>query len=87
MTQHPATTTPGLSGREAERLADEAIPWADRSDELNNQAEVRTDAAEVYRLTGRLDKAVTALQEALARFEQKGNVVMTEFIHEECNWV
>jgi class 3 adenylate cyclase/tetratricopeptide (TPR) repeat protein len=61
---------------EAERLADEAIPISDRSDELNNQAETRTDAAEAYRLAGRLDKAVTALEEALERYEQKGNVVM-----------
>jgi tetratricopeptide (TPR) repeat protein len=61
---------------EAERLADEAIPIADRSDELNNQAETRTDAAEAYRLAGRVDKAVTALQEALERYEEKGNVVM-----------
>jgi class 3 adenylate cyclase/tetratricopeptide (TPR) repeat protein len=61
---------------EAERLADEAIPISDRSDELNNQAETRTDAAEAYRLAGRIDKAVTALEEALERYERKGNVVM-----------
>jgi tetratricopeptide (TPR) repeat protein len=63
---------------EAERLADEAIPWIDRSDELNNQADTRTEVAEAYRLAGRVDKAVTALQEALERYERKGNVVMTE---------
>ncbi len=60
---------------EAERLADEAIPWIDRSDELNNQADTRTDVAEAYRLGGRLDKAVNALEEALERYEQKGNRV------------
>jgi tetratricopeptide (TPR) repeat protein len=63
---------------EAIRLADEAIPFIDRSDELNNQGIARTYVAEAYVAAGRPDEAVTALQEALARFEQKGNVVMTE---------
>jgi class 3 adenylate cyclase/tetratricopeptide (TPR) repeat protein len=63
---------------EAERLADEAIPFIDRSDELNNQANARTTVADVYRLAGRREKAVTALQEALERYERKGNVVMTK---------
>jgi tetratricopeptide (TPR) repeat protein len=63
---------------EAERIADEAIPFIDRTDELNNQASARTDVAEAYRLAGRLDKAVTTLQEALERYERKGNVVMVE---------
>jgi class 3 adenylate cyclase/tetratricopeptide (TPR) repeat protein len=63
---------------EAERLADEAIPWIDRTDELNNRADVRSYAAEAYRLGGRRDKEVKALEEALERYEQKGNVVMAE---------
>jgi class 3 adenylate cyclase/tetratricopeptide (TPR) repeat protein len=60
---------------EAERFADEVTNWIDRSDELDNQAEARTRIAEAYWLGGRLDKALTALVEALARFEQKGNLV------------
>jgi tetratricopeptide (TPR) repeat protein len=63
---------------EAERLADEAIPFIDRSDELNNQGNARMDVAEAYYLAGRHEKAVAALQEALERYEQKGNVVITE---------
>ena len=63
---------------EAERLADEAIPWVDSTDELNNQGDVRSFAAEAYLLAGRRDKAVKAREEALERYEQKGNVVMTE---------
>jgi class 3 adenylate cyclase/tetratricopeptide (TPR) repeat protein len=63
---------------EAERLADEAIPWIDRTDELNNSADVRMAAAEAYHLSGRHDKALDALREALERYEEKGNVVMAE---------
>ncbi len=63
---------------EAERVAEEAIASVDRSDELNNRANVRTDAAEALQLAGRTDRAVVLLQEALAQFEQKGNVVMSE---------
>jgi hypothetical protein len=36
------------------------------------------DVAEAYYLAGRHEKAVAALQEALERYEQKGNVVITE---------
>ena len=62
---------------EAERLGREAVAWIDGSDELNNQAEVRRDLAEVLRLAGRDDEAREVLAEALARYEQKGNEVMT----------
>ncbi|MGZ4319009.1 MAG: AAA family ATPase [Gaiellaceae bacterium] len=62
---------------EAERLGREAVAWIDRSDELNNQAEVRTDLAEVLRLAERPAEAREVLTEALARYEQKGNEVMT----------
>jgi len=63
---------------EAERLADDVTGWIDRSDELNNQADARTCIAEAYWLGGRVDKAMTVLEEALARYEQKGNLVMAE---------
>ena len=63
---------------EAERLAREAIDFIGRSDELNNQAHVDLGLVEVYRLAGRSEDAIRALDDAIARFEQKGNVVMIE---------
>ena len=62
---------------EAERLAREAIDQIDRTDEVNHHAEVRMGLVEVLRLAGRADEAGGALGEALARYEQKGNEVMT----------
>jgi tetratricopeptide (TPR) repeat protein len=63
---------------EAEALARKAIEFINRCDELNNQALVQLGLVEVYRLAGRNQDAVAALDDAIARFEQKGNVVMTE---------
>jgi tetratricopeptide (TPR) repeat protein len=63
---------------EAERLGREAVAWIDRSDELNNSAEVRMGLVEVLRLADRPDDAREVLEEALARYEQKGNEVMTD---------
>jgi len=63
---------------EAEALAREAVAQIDRSDELNNQAQVRLGLVEVLRLAGQPEKAIEALDEALARFEQKGNIVRIE---------
>jgi class 3 adenylate cyclase/tetratricopeptide (TPR) repeat protein len=63
---------------DAERVAREAVGFIDRTDELNNQAAIRMGLAEVLRLAGRSDKALEVFEEALARFEQKGNVVMTD---------
>ncbi len=63
---------------EAESLAREAIDFIGRSDELNNQAHVDLGLVEVYRLAGRSEDAIRALDDAIARFEQKGNVVMIE---------
>jgi class 3 adenylate cyclase/tetratricopeptide (TPR) repeat protein len=63
---------------EAEAVAREAIEFIGRSDELDSQAHVRLSLAEVHRLAGRPDKAMRALDDAIARFEQKGNVVMIE---------
>jgi class 3 adenylate cyclase/tetratricopeptide (TPR) repeat protein len=63
---------------EAEALALEAIDFIDRSDELNNSAFVVLGLVEVYGLAGRVDDAIRALDDAIARFERKGNLVMTE---------
>jgi class 3 adenylate cyclase/tetratricopeptide (TPR) repeat protein len=63
---------------EGETLARESVALIDRSDELNNAAHVLLGLVEVYRLAARPDDAVRALDDALARFERKGNLVMTE---------
>jgi tetratricopeptide (TPR) repeat protein len=63
---------------EAEAVAREAIEFISRSDEVDNQAHVRLSLVEVYRLAGRNKEAVAALDEAIALFERKGNLVMTE---------
>ena len=66
---------------EAETLAREATEFINRSDELDNQAHMQLGLVEVYQLAGRMDDAIRALDEAIARFERKGNVVMTERSH------
>jgi class 3 adenylate cyclase/tetratricopeptide (TPR) repeat protein len=61
---------------EAARLAREAVATIDRIDEVNHHANVRMGLVEVLRLAGRPDEARDVLEEALARYEQKGNEVM-----------
>jgi tetratricopeptide (TPR) repeat protein len=61
----------------AEAVAREAIDVINRSDELDNQAHVQLSLVEVFRLAGRYDDALQALDGAIERFERKGNVVMT----------
>ena len=63
---------------EAEAVARQAIELVNRSDELDTQAQVRLGLVEVYRLAGRTEDAVAALDDAIALFERKGNIVMTE---------
>jgi tetratricopeptide (TPR) repeat protein len=62
---------------EAERLAREGVALSDRSDELNNRAEVRMELVEVLRLAQRPDDAIRVLEQALELYEQKGNLVRT----------
>ncbi len=62
----------------AEGLAREAVEIIHRSDEINHQAQVRASFAEVLELAGRPDDARSQLEQALALYEQKGNVVMAE---------
>jgi tetratricopeptide (TPR) repeat protein len=63
---------------EAERLAREAVEVIDRTDEVNNQAQVRTGLAEVLRLARRPEEAIEVLEQAVTLYEWKGNLVMAE---------
>ena len=63
---------------EAEAVARKGIEYINRSDELNNQALIQLSLVAVLRLAGRYGDAVEALDGAIERFEQKGNIVMTE---------
>jgi tetratricopeptide (TPR) repeat protein len=63
---------------EAERLAREAVTIADDTDQLDRQGDAYADLAEVLRLGGKNEEASAALEESLARFERKGNLVMAE---------
>jgi Flp pilus assembly protein TadD len=60
---------------EAERLGREAVNWSQRTDFLNWRGDVLLDLAEVLRAAGKPDEARTAVEQALALYEQKGNVV------------
>jgi class 3 adenylate cyclase/tetratricopeptide (TPR) repeat protein len=56
---------------EAERLAQEAVVYAERTDSLFWQGEALADLAEVLEAAGRPDEATAALSEALARYQRK----------------
>jgi DNA-binding SARP family transcriptional activator len=60
---------------EAEKLSREAMQLAEKTDALNRRAKVLLDRAEVQRLAGRADEAGSAVEQAIALFERKGNVV------------
>jgi tetratricopeptide (TPR) repeat protein len=61
---------------EAERLAREAVAIAEGTDFLNGQADAYADLGEVLLLLGRSGEAAEAFEQALARYERKGNLVM-----------
>jgi class 3 adenylate cyclase/tetratricopeptide (TPR) repeat protein len=63
---------------EAERLAREAVAIGDETQMLNAQADAYADLAEVLGLAGRREEAAATLEEARARYERKGNLVMSE---------
>jgi tetratricopeptide (TPR) repeat protein len=63
---------------EAERLAREAVTICDETDMLDSQGNVYADLAEVLILTGKPDEAAAALEQALARYQRKGNLVSTQ---------
>jgi len=69
-----------LAGRgeydEAERLAREAVGVGETTEDLNSKAETWADLGEVLTLAGRPQEAAEALEQAIARFEAKENLVM-----------
>jgi tetratricopeptide (TPR) repeat protein len=62
---------------EAERLAREAVAVGEDTDWLDGQADAHADLAEVLALAGKPDEAAAVLEQALARYQRKGNLVST----------
>ena len=60
---------------EAERIGCQAVAIADKTQELNGQADAYADLAETLTLIGKPDSAREASTEALARYQRKGNLV------------
>jgi class 3 adenylate cyclase/tetratricopeptide (TPR) repeat protein len=67
---------------EAEAFARRANERAGRTDDLSLRGGVLADIAALHELSGRPEEARAALEQALALFEQKGNVVMAERVRE-----
>jgi class 3 adenylate cyclase/predicted ATPase len=67
---------------EAEGFARRANERAERTDDLSLRGGVLADLATLHELSGRPEEAKAALEEALALFEQKGNVVMAKRVRE-----
>ena len=67
---------------EAEQLAREAVEIGETTEDLNSRAETWADLGEVLALDDRPQEATEALEQALARFEAKGNLVMAGRVRE-----
>jgi class 3 adenylate cyclase/tetratricopeptide (TPR) repeat protein len=63
---------------EAERLACEAVAIGEETDLLNPQGDTHADLAEVLLLAGKRDEAAVVLEQAIARYERKGNRVSAQ---------
>jgi tetratricopeptide (TPR) repeat protein len=63
---------------EAARLARDAVAIGEETDMLDAQGDAYADLAEVLSLAGRPEGAIEALEQALERYERKGNVVSTQ---------
>jgi tetratricopeptide (TPR) repeat protein len=59
---------------EGSRLADEAVRWAETTDQTDTIAEVRCARAEVYERAGRLAESRADLHVALTAYERKGSI-------------
>jgi tetratricopeptide (TPR) repeat protein len=62
---------------EAERMAREAVTIAETTDTLDAQGDALADIAEVLVLSGKPDEAAVSLEQAIERYERKGNLVST----------
>jgi class 3 adenylate cyclase len=62
----------------AEDLARESVAISEQTDVLNERGDAHSDLAEVLVMAGRTKDAAAELDEALALYEQKGNLVMVE---------
>jgi tetratricopeptide (TPR) repeat protein len=60
---------------EADTLARSALELVDRTDALNQRANVRRDLAHVLSRAGRTREAAAVAEEAVQLYERKGNVV------------
>ena len=65
-------------GRRAEEVAGEAVAIVETTDDLVLQGDVLMDMAEVLRLLDRPGETRATLEQALERYERKGNLVMAE---------
>jgi class 3 adenylate cyclase/tetratricopeptide (TPR) repeat protein len=63
---------------DAERLARDAVTLAEGTDFTDTHADMLRSLAEVLRLAGRREEAMSAEQRALAFYEAKGNVMQAE---------
>jgi hypothetical protein len=63
---------------EAERLARKAVSLIAGTDDALFQPDVWVALGEVVALGGKNDEAEAALEEALGRYERKGNLLMTD---------
>jgi tetratricopeptide (TPR) repeat protein len=63
---------------DGERLAREAVAIGERTDTLNDQGDTHADLAEVLLLAGKPGEAAAALEQALERYQRKGNLVSTQ---------
>jgi tetratricopeptide (TPR) repeat protein len=67
---------------EAERLAREAVAFAEGMDGLNFQGDALCDLAEVLTRAGRSQEARATLEEALERYERKRNLAMASQVRQ-----
>jgi class 3 adenylate cyclase/tetratricopeptide (TPR) repeat protein len=72
---------------DAERLAREAAALADEIDMIDAQGMAYADLAEVLSLGGKPGEAAAALEQALDRFDRKGNLVMAQRVRERLSEV
>jgi tetratricopeptide (TPR) repeat protein len=63
---------------QAERLAREAVALAEPTDALDMRADTLMSLAEVLKLAGKPDEATPVVEHALALYDRKGNLVMTQ---------